>query len=90
MTADDRYIAFQSGSRPGGSGDWDIHLYDRNGSSLAAPPSTDSNASDAAPSIGADGRYLAFESPRFGGAGSLDIRLYDRTTSSFVLLNDQT
>jgi hypothetical protein len=80
-----RFLVLDS-NRAGGSGSWDVYLYDLNTGSLVSLPGLNSAADEWYPSIGADGRHIAFNSNRAGGAGGHDVYLYDRNTSSLVSL----
>ena len=84
ISADGRYIAFQSG-RAGGVGLIDIYLYDRNTSSLVPLPGLNTAFADVQPAISPDGRYIAYMTEAEGGD---DIRVYDVQQKKQVALAD--
>lgn len=86
LNADGTLIAFAS-IRAIGVGGFDIFLYSVPGDSLIPLPGINSLASDLAPSLSGDGRYIAFQSGRVGqNGGVIDVFLYDRQTQSLVPL----
>ena len=85
LSHDGRYLAFVS-NRPGGQGQSDIYLYDRQARALAPLPGLNSASRESEPALSADGNYLAFTSDRPGGSGSLDIYLYERSTRRLLPL----
>jgi Tol biopolymer transport system component len=85
LNADGTLIAFSSNRS--GAGGFDIFLYSVPGDSLIPLPGLNSPASDLAPAISGDGRYIAFQSGRVGqNGGVIDVFLYDRQTHSLVPL----
>jgi archaellum component FlaF (FlaF/FlaG flagellin family) len=95
ISADGRYVAFESAASnlvpDDTNGQWDVFVYDRQTGttqrvSLAAA-GTQGNSSSNAPSISADGRYVAFESAASNLVpgdtnGQRDVFVYDRQTGT--------
>ena len=103
ISADGRYVAFQSGATNLVSGDTnnrnDIFVYDRNTDTIERVSVDDSgvqgNDNSYAPSISADGRYVAFESAATNlvavdANAHSDVFVYDRVndTIEMVSVND--
>jgi Tol biopolymer transport system component len=82
ISADGRWIAFQSG-RPGGVGVIDAYLYDRQTSSLVPLPGLNTPLADVQTSISPDGRYITCMTDAEGGQ---DVRVYDVVAQRLVPL----
>ncbi|MCC2671128.1 MAG: WD40-like beta propeller repeat protein [Armatimonadetes bacterium] len=67
ISADGRWLAFVSTrprdpGAPAGSGDLDVHLYDRSTGALVPLPGLNGPGAEQSPALSPDGRYLAFVS----------------------------
>jgi WD40 repeat protein len=78
ISKDDSSLYFQS-TRPGGSGNADIYVSEREraddpwGAPTNLGPNVNSGFNDVVPNISRDGHYLFFASDRPGGSGNLDL-----------------
>lgn len=82
LSADGRYLCFAS-SRIGGTGGFDLYLYDLTTRTFITPPATLNTAQDERhPSIGATGSAVAFQSNRSTGLGKNDIFFWLRSTGA--------
>jgi autotransporter-associated beta strand protein len=95
ISADGRYVAFDSSANnlvPGDTnGKIDVFVYDRQTGTIervsVASDGTQGNGHSVSPSISADGRYVAFDSPTNNLApgdtnGMYDVFVYDRQTDT--------
>ncbi|MBI1853231.1 MAG: PD40 domain-containing protein [Planctomycetes bacterium] len=100
ISADGRFVAFQSKASNLVTGDTnsllDVFVRDRQTSVTervsVGPAGVQGNAQSSAPSISADGRYVAFESLAFNlvasdGTASADVYLRDRLANATTLLS---
>ena len=100
LSADGRYVAFQSGASNLVSGDIngtvDVFVHDcQTGQTVLASVASDgtpANGASFAPSISADGRYVAFESPATNlvsgdNNGTWDVFLHDCLTGETTLVS---
>jgi Tol biopolymer transport system component len=83
LSPDAHFLCFAS-NRAGGTGGFDLYLYDLVTKTLLAPPTNlNSTGDDRRPCLSADGNTIAFQSDR-GHPGTMDVLLYQRITTTLV------
>lgn len=77
ISPDGKYMFFTACGRPGGMGDCDIYMAEKEGGRWGAPINlrapVNTNSFESQPSFSSDGRTLYFVSSRPGGLGNTDI-----------------
>lgn len=81
LSANGRWLAFSS-DRTGGSGGFDIYLYDLVNNTFATLTGLNTSADERHPSVSADGDQIVFQSNRPGGGGHNDLYHYVRSSTA--------
>jgi Tol biopolymer transport system component len=82
LTPDGRYLAFAS-TRPGGSGGFDIYLYDlQTRAFITLSASVNTAMHERNPTVSPSGNVLSYESNRADGLGGYDIWNHDRPSGT--------
>ena len=86
FAAGKKLLAFEAWNRPGGSGRWDVVLYDMTrGEFVELPLLNTAMHDERKPSISTDGRWIAFTTNRASRESLTDVALYDRSVSERFL-----
>ena len=72
--------------RAGGSGSYDVYVYNRRTDSYVTTPGLNSSSTEYVASLSSDGRYIVFQSNGHGSIGSMDVFLYDLQSKAMVAL----
>lgn len=83
LSSNGQYLCFAS-NRSGGTGGWDVYLYDLTAMAFIPLPNLNSTGNDRHPTINSDASVIAFQSDRSTGAGKNDVLLYVRSSGTIL------